>query len=76
MQFLCKPEIIAHGGDALDEFIYRTDDDFGFHSVSILVPPENVRTEADELRAKTLAEAALAKAIANGRCSVHLSLGW
>lgn len=76
MLFLAKPEIIAHEDGTLDEFIYRAEDIFGSHSVSIFVPPASVRTEANELRAKSLAETALAHAIAKGKCSVHLSLGW
>ena len=76
MLLLAEPEIIAHEDENLDEFIYRIEDIFGAHSVSIFVPPASVRTEADKLRAKTLAETALANAIAKGKCSVHLSLGW
>lgn len=76
MLFLAEPEIIAHEDETLDEFIYRAEDISGSHSVSIFVPPESVRTDANELHAKTLAGTALANAIAKGKCPVHLSLGW
>lgn len=76
MLFSTEPQIITSEEETFDEFVYRTQDEFGHHSVSILVPPGDVRAEADELRAKTRAEVALTDAIASARCSVHLSLGW
>lgn len=76
MEFPGPPRIISPSAENpdMDEFMFTGQDEFGLHSVSILVPC--MRTQADEMRARRRAEEAATKSIAESRSAVCLSLGW
>ena len=76
MTFPDPPRVISPGPDNpdMDEFMFTGRDEYGLHSVSILVP--RVRTEADEIRARVRAEQEVSKCIEESGSAVCLSLGW
>lgn len=76
MEFSDPPRIISPSAanTDMDEFMFTGKNEFGLHSVSILVP--RLRTAADERHARFRAEEAATKSIAESRSAVCLSLGW
>jgi len=78
MLFADPPEIISPsaGNPDFDDMIFHASNEHGIHRVSVLVPGGKHRTRAVEARALDLAEAALAKALAQGTASINVSSGW
>lgn len=62
--------------EGMDELLFFSDAEHGPHRASVLVPPNQTRTAADEARARSCAERAIGRALAHYPCSYNLSLGW